>query len=209
VEAVTVGDGEAERAVAALRAGRPVVLPTDTVYGLCALPYRPEPVRAAYRVKGREETQPSALVAADVDLLFECIPELRSRVGGMLRTLLPGPLTLVVPNPARRFRWLTGATPDAIGVRVPELPGVAASIIATVGAVLATSANLPGRPDPRRLEDVPPEIRDRCGCVIDGGELPGVPSTVIDLTGDEPRLLREGAAPAADVLGRIASLAGE
>src|SRR2546422_665740 len=122
MEPVTAGNGTVEEAVAALRAGLPVVLPTDTVYGLSANPYSEESVRRAYRLKGREDQQPSALLASDVDMLLECLPELRGRVGPILRSLLPGPLTLVVPNPARRYRWLTGSRPDTIGVRVPKLP---------------------------------------------------------------------------------------
>jgi L-threonylcarbamoyladenylate synthase len=200
--------GEVEAAIAALREGLPVVLPTDTVYGLCANPYREEPVRRTYELKGRDLSQPSALLASDVGMLLECLPELRNRVGPALRALLPGPLTLVVPNPGRRFRWLTGARPDTIGVRVPELPVPAAAVI-TRGSVMATSANLRGGPDPSRLEDVPDEILEGCAVAIDGGELPGLPSTVIDLTGEEPRIIREGAVPANEALGRIAGLAAE
>lgn len=200
---------EVDRAVEKLRAGRPVILPTDTVYGLCASPYSEEPVRRAYRLKGRDGQQPSALVASDVDMLLECVPELRSRVGPILRALLPGPLTLVVPNPARRYRWLTGSNPDALGVRVPELPFPADSVLARVGAVMATSANLPGGPDPARLEEVPAELLDGCAAAIDGGELPGVPSTVIDLTGEEPRVLREGAVSGEEALERLAGLVSE
>jgi L-threonylcarbamoyladenylate synthase len=74
---------------------------------------------------------------------------------------------------------------------------------------MATSANLPGGPDPRTLDDVPDELLDGCEAAVDGGELPGTPSTVIDLTGPEPRVLREGAVPADEVLGRVVSLAGE
>jgi L-threonylcarbamoyladenylate synthase len=209
VEPLTVGNGNVDRAVDALRSGKPVILPTDTVYGLCASPYSVEPVGRAYALKGRAGEQPSALLASDVDMLFECVPELRSRIGPMLRALLPGPLTLVVPNPAERYRWLTGSSPDTIGVRVPELPPVAASVLSRVGAVMATSANLPGGPDPRTLDDVPDELLEGCGAFVDGGELPGIPSTVIDLTGPEPRVLREGAVPADEVLGRVVSLAAE
>jgi len=209
VEPLRVGNGLADEAVAAIRAGKPVVLPTDTVYGLCANPYKPEPVERAYRLKGREPTQPSALLAADVDMLFECVPELRGRVGTLLRELLPGPLTLVVPNPARRYRWLTGASQETLGVRVPELPPIAAGILGRVGAVMATSANLAGGPDPRRVDDVPEEILDGCAAVVDGGELPGVPSTVIDLTGETPRVLREGAVSADEALARVAGLVAE
>src|SRR5213079_1951008 len=116
MEPLRAADEEVERAVAALRADRPVILPTDTVYGLCANPYTEGPVRRVYELKGRELLQPTALVASDLDMLLECVPELRSRVGPWLRRLLPGPFTLVVPNPARRYRWLAGTTPDAIGI---------------------------------------------------------------------------------------------
>jgi L-threonylcarbamoyladenylate synthase len=209
VEPLTAGNGNVDHAVEALRRGRPVILPTDTVYGLCASAYSSAPVERAYELKGRELTQPSALVASDVDMLLECVPELRSRIGPILRALLPGPLTLVVPNPARRYRWLTGSNPLAIGVRVPQLPEPAAAVLTRVGAVMATSANLKGGPDPCRLEDVPQELFDGCGAAVDGGELPGTPSTVIDLTGREPQILREGAVPAAEALSRVAGLAAK
>ena len=200
---------EVEAAVGALRAGLPVVLPTDTVYGLCANAYSEESVRRAYELKGREPLQPSALLAGDVDMLLECLPELRGRVGAILRALLPGPFTLVVPNPAGRYRWLTGERADTIGVRVPELPAPAEAVLSRAGLVMATSANLPGGLDPARLEDVPDKILEGCGAVIDAGELPGVPSTVIDLAGDEPRVLREGAVSEAEALKRVNGLVAE
>ena len=182
-----------DRAVAAIRSGQPVILPTDTVYGLCASPYSEEPARRVYGLKGRPESQPCALLASDVDMLLECVPELRGRAGGIARALFPGAYTLVLPNPARRFRWLTGDNPDAIGVRVPVFARSGSAVLHSVGAVMATSANRPGEPDPRSLEDVPAEIRDGCAAVVDGGELPGTPSTVLDFTGPEPRVLRKGA----------------
>jgi len=189
--------------VEALRAGKPVVLPFDTVYGLAAEPYREASTRRLYELKGRPATQPTALVAADLDYLLECVPELRGRSATLARQLLPGPLTLVVPNPAGRFRWLTGANAETIGVRVPELTGPGREVLERMGAVVATSANRPGEPDPRRLDEVPEEIRAGAAAVVDGGELPGAPSTVVDLTGDEPRILREGAVPAGEILRRL------
>jgi L-threonylcarbamoyladenylate synthase len=203
------GNGEIDHAVAALRSGRPVILPTDTVYGLCANPYSEDPVRRAYELKGREPLQPTALVASDVDMLLECVPELRGRLGPVLRSLLPGPFTLVVPNPARRYRWLTGSNPVVIGVRVPKVPSPAGAVLARVGAVMATSANLRGGPDPASLEEVPQELLAGCAVALDAGELPGVPSTVIDLTGDEPSVLREGAVSADEALERVAGLVAE
>jgi L-threonylcarbamoyladenylate synthase len=196
---------EIDAAVTGLRAGKPVVLPTDTVYGLCANAYVEAPVRRALALKGRGSEQPAALLAADVGMLFECVPELRGRAGVIVRALLPGPYTLVLPNPGRRFRWLTGVRPDTIGVRVADVPPPARSVLDRVGAVMATSANLTGGPDPVRLEDVPDEIRRACAAALDAGELPGLPSTVIDFTGDEPAVLREGAAPSAEAIQRALS----
>jgi L-threonylcarbamoyladenylate synthase len=192
-----------DEAVAAIRAGKPIVLPFDTVYGLAADPYRDGSARRLYRLKGRDATQPTALVVSSFDFLLECVPELRGRAASLARAVLPGPLTLVVPNPARRYRWITGTNPDAIGVRVPELAGPARDVLDRVGAVVATSANHPGQRDPHRLDEVPEDIRAGAAAVVDGGELPGTPSTVIDLTGREPRVLREGALPAADALRRL------
>jgi L-threonylcarbamoyladenylate synthase len=195
-------EGSVEAAVQALRAGNAVVLPSDTVYGLCSSPDA-EPVRALYRLKGRGEQQPTALVAADVDRLLDYLPELRGRDEDIARALLPGALTLIFPNPARRFPWLTGSLPRTIGVRVPDLPDPTREILDQVGAVAATSANRPGEPDPATLKEVPGEILGGAGAVIDGGRLPGAPSTILDLTGSEPRVVREGAVPADQVLPRI------
>lgn len=199
-------DAAVEAAVRALREGKPVVLPTDTVYGLCADAYREQPVARLARLKGRSEAQPIALLAVELDAVLDAVPELRGRAAVRARALLPGPFTLVLPNPARRFRWLSGARPDAIGIRVPDLPESARRVVERAGVVAATSANLHGAPDPRRLEDVPEQIRAACAALVDGGELPGTPSTVIDLTGPEPAVLREGAGPAVDALTRITAL---
>jgi L-threonylcarbamoyladenylate synthase len=191
-----------EAAAAALRAGDVVVIPTDTVYGLAAAP-REEPVRRLYRLKGRGENVPTAIVAATVADLLEWLPELRGRSETIVRELLPGPYTLVLPNPARRFPWLCGPNPEAIGVRVPDLDGPSRRLLHDVGAVAATSANAPGGRDPRRLEDVPEPLRRAAAALVDAGELPGIASTVIDLSGAAPRVLREGAAPGAEAVARV------
>jgi len=161
-----------EQAVTALRAGRAVILPTDTVYGLCALPGGED---VLYELKGRDRSKPVALLAADIDALAVAVPSLDRSV---LERYLPGPYTLVFGD---------------VGVRVPNLPPSAAEVVRAVGVVAATSANLAGGPDPRRIEDVPKEIRAACGAIVDAGALPGVPSTVVDLTSGEPRVLRQGA----------------
>jgi len=163
-----------EEAVSALRAGRAVILPTDTVYGLCALPEHED---VLYEIKGRDRSKPVALLAADVEALVAALPGLDRPA---LEPYLPGPYTLIV---------------GSVGVRVPNLPPAAADVVRAVGVVAATSANLSGGPDPRRVEEIPDEIRAACGAIVDAGELPGVPSTVIDLTGPEPRVVRRGAGP--------------
>jgi L-threonylcarbamoyladenylate synthase len=191
-----------EQALRAVRAGESVVLPFDTVYGLAADPENEEAVRRLYELKGRAEGHPSALVAGDLDHLLESLPELR-RLGAALGRVLPGPITLIVANPAGRYPWLTGSNPSAIGIRVPLLEGDTAAVLEHLGVVVATSANHPGGQDPRRLDDVPRDIRAGAGAVLDGGELPGTPSTVIDLSGEKPRILREGALPAKEALRRL------
>jgi len=148
--------------VSAIRAGELVVIPTDTVYGLACDAYREESARALSELKRRELGQPIALVIASVDSLLDCIPELGEAIA-LLLALLPGPFTLVLPNPARRYPWLTGDRPDTIGVRVPDVDGRAAEILNAVGPIAATSANRHGERDPRRLEDVPPEILGQLG----------------------------------------------
>lgn len=163
-----------EGALAALRAGRAVILPTDTVYGLCALREHED---VLYEIKGRDRSKPVALLAADVEALVAAVPGLDRPV---LEMYFPGPYTLIVGK---------------VGVRVPNLPAAAADVVRAVGVVAATSANLSGGPDPRRVEEIPEEIRSACGAIIDAGELPGVPSTVIELTGAEPRVVRRGAGP--------------
>jgi L-threonylcarbamoyladenylate synthase len=170
-----------EAAVAALRAGRPVILPTDTVYGLCALPGHED---VLYELKGRDRSKPVALLAADVDALVAAVPGLDRAV---LEHYLPGAFTLVFGD---------------VGVRVPDLPPAAAAVVREVCVVAATSANVSGGPEPRRVEDVPEEIRAACGAIVDAGELPGVPSTVVDLTSGAPRVLREGAVPTPEALAR-------
>ena len=186
-----------DEAASAIAAGRLVVIPTDTVYGLACRPDREESVRALSVVKGRSPEQPIALVAGSLDAVVELVPEVAGR------HVPRGSFTLVLPNPARRLPWLTGAHPESIGVRIPAVGGDAADLLARVGVVAATSANLHGGADPRRVADVPRELLDAAGAVLDGGELPGTPSTVVDLTGPEPHVLREGAIPAAEALAQV------
>ncbi len=195
-----------ESAIAALRAGRLVIVPTDTVYGLAADGESAAAASALYAAKGRAAIQPTAVLFASVNVLVDRVPELPSCAVDAARALLPGPVTLVLPNPARRYAWLNPERPDAVGVRVPSVSGAGRSVLDALGTLVATSANLPGGPDPRCVADVPPEILAAVDAVVDGGELPGTPSTVIDLVGPEPRILRDGAVPAHEALARLRAL---
>lgn len=175
-----------------LRDGGLAILPTDTVYGIaCAAAHEPACARL-YALKQRPAGQATAIMAGSVEGLLGLLPELSPRTAGLCRAVLPGAVTLVVENPGHRFRHLCGDAPERIGVRVPVLdPGVA-ELAGAVGAILITSANLRGDRAPSRLEDVPSELIREAAVVVDGGELPGLASSVIDVTGPEPALLREG-----------------
>ncbi|MEP6642287.1 MAG: Sua5/YciO/YrdC/YwlC family protein [Gaiellales bacterium] len=178
----------------ALRGGGLAIVPTDTVYGVGCAADLAEACARLYQCKSRPADQPTALVLGSVARLLEdTLPELTGRAGALCRRVLPGPVTLIVPNPGRRFAHLCGATPERIGVRVPVLPADVAGLADAVGGLALTSANLRGEPAPARLADVPAELRGVCAFAIDGGELAGVASSVVDVTGPDPVLIRAGA----------------
>ncbi len=180
--------------------GGVAVFPADTVYGLACDPDTPDAVRRLYGLKGRAGSQPAAVMFFETGLLLAALPEAGPRTRAALRALLPGAVTVLVPNPAARFPLACGEDPGTLGVRVPELSGPLAPLAAVRWPVLQSSANRHGGPDARRLADVPAEIRDGCDLILDGGELPGTPSTVVDLRSyeDDGRwaVLRAGAVPA-------------
>jgi L-threonylcarbamoyladenylate synthase len=192
-------DGAAafERCIAADGAA---VFPADTVYGIAVDPESAAAVERLNALKQRDPTQPSAVMFFALDAALTALPELGSRTRAALERLLPGPVTAIVPNPEGRFPLACGAAPERLGVRVPALAGTLAALAVVRQPVLQSSANLHGAADPRRLADVPRELLDGVDLALDGGELPGTPSTVVDLTSYEDgggyEILREGAVPA-------------
>jgi tRNA threonylcarbamoyl adenosine modification protein (Sua5/YciO/YrdC/YwlC family) len=169
------GDREAfERCIAA---GGVVVFPADTVYGLACDPEDRFAVERLYLLKRRSMDKPSAVMFSDVEATFAAIPELGERTRLAMTRVMPGPVSVLVPNPAGRFALACGSARSTLGIRVPDLPRFAGMR----RPVLQSSANRAGGPDPRRLEDVPTLVRVAVDLVLDGGELPGTPSTVIDL----------------------------
>ena len=118
-------------AVEALHVGRPVLLPTDGVYGLCCA-LDEAAARQLYALKGRSERQPTALIAASVGVLADLLPELDAQARAIVTALLPGPYTLILANPARRFGWITGERPTTIGVRVALMPAATQRVLDAV-----------------------------------------------------------------------------
>ncbi|HZI90360.1 MAG TPA: L-threonylcarbamoyladenylate synthase [Thermoleophilaceae bacterium] len=183
--------------------GGVALFPADTVYGLATEPDSKEGVRRLYALKGRHPDRPAAVMFFALDLALAALPELRPRTRAALERLLPGPFTLLVPNPACRYPLACGAEPERLGLRVPALEGALAPLAAARWPVLQSSANRSGAADARRLAEVDGHIRGGVDLQLDGGELPGTASTVVDLTQYEAdggyRILREGAVSAAAV----------
>ena len=175
--------------------GGVAVFPADTVYGLACAPDDPAAVERLYALKGRAPDKPAAVMFFSLARALNALPETPPRTRAALEALLPGPVTLLLPNPGHRFPLASGPDPDTLGIRVPAL-----AALSTVGVpVLQSSANRAGGADARTLDDVPERIRAGADLVLDGGELPGTPSTVIDLRRYEEtrewRVLRAGAMP--------------
>jgi L-threonylcarbamoyladenylate synthase len=183
--------------------GGVAIFPADTVYGLATEPDSREGVDRLYRLKGRLPDKPSAVMFFQLEAALAALPELGERTREAARRLLPGAVTLVLPNPARRYPLACGPEPERLGLRVPQLDGVLAPLGAVGWPVLQSSANRAGGPDARRVDEIDARVRAGVDLVLDAGELPGTPSTVLDLTAYENegtwRLLREGAVPPADL----------
>ncbi|MGI8804927.1 MAG: L-threonylcarbamoyladenylate synthase [Thermoleophilaceae bacterium] len=191
---------ELERCVAV---GGLVLFPADTVYGLACDPSSRPAVERLYAMKGRAGDRPAAVMFFQLEALARTLPELGERARAALTALLPGPVTAVVPNPERRFPLAAGPEPERLGVRVPALPPALGALRSVAAPLLQSSANPSGEPDARRLEDVDAEVRAGVDLELDGGELPGAPSTVVDLSAFEETgewaIRREGAVAAARV----------
>ncbi len=184
---MTLGPGDAQRLEECLGGGGLAVFPADTVYGIGCDPENRAAVERLYALKGRPAARPAAVMFFSLGVALQALPELQERERAALSRLLPGPLTLLLPNRRRRFPLACGPDPDTLGVRVPLLAGALESLRAVGVPVLQSSANLSGEADVRRLADVPLALRAGADLVFDGGELPGTASTVLDLRGYQER----------------------
>jgi L-threonylcarbamoyladenylate synthase len=183
------------------------VFPADTVYGLACEPDSKEAVQRMYMLKRRRPDKPAAVMFFALDLALAALPELGPRTRGALQALLPGAVTLLLPNPAGRFPLACGPDPLVLGLRVPAWPPALTALADVRWPVLQSSANAAGGPDARRLDEVPEYMRTHCDLVLDGGELPGTPSTVVDLRAYEAdgewSVGREGAMSVTEVAARL------
>jgi L-threonylcarbamoyladenylate synthase len=173
------------------------VFPADTVYGLAADPDCEQAVARLNALKQRDPAQPSGVMFFSLADAEPLLAELGRATRTAAKCLLPSPVTLIVPNPGRRFPLACGSDPSRIGLRVPSFSGRLSPLASVSRPVLQSSANLHGGADPRRLDDVPALLQADADLVLDGGELPGIASTVVDLSGYEDgggyEVLREGA----------------
>jgi L-threonylcarbamoyladenylate synthase len=185
------------------------VFPADTVYGLACEPDTKDAVQRLYMLKRRRPDKPAAVMFFALDLALAALPELGPRTAAALEALLPGAVTALLPNPAARFPLACGPQPHVLGLRVPAWPSALAALADVRWPVLQSSANAAGGPDARRLEEVPEYIRTHTDLVLDGGELPGTPSTVVDLRSYERdgewSVAREGAMSVTELSARLES----
>jgi L-threonylcarbamoyladenylate synthase len=197
---MVVSGEDAQRLSDCLQGGGVVVFPTDTIYGLGCDPENEAAVRRLYELKGRPADRPAAVMFFDRERATGALPELGDLERAAIEALLPGPLTVLLANRDRRFLLACGPAPGAgrsLGLRVPLLSDALAALASVPGPVMQSSANLSGGAEARRLSDVALSVRADADLLIDGGELPGVASTVLDLRDYERTgswsVVREGA----------------
>lgn len=202
---------DADRLRECVAGGGVAVFPTDTVYGVCCDPDDEAAAHRLYELKGRSPVQPSAVMFFTLDAALNALPELDDAERSALTALLPGPVTLLLENRRARFAAACRSDRATLGLRVPWLPEAQHALCALDIAVMQSSANISGQPDARNLQAVPTSVRDGADVVLDGGTLPGVASTVVDLREYKSAgawyVLREGAL-AADAVGELLAQAG-
>jgi L-threonylcarbamoyladenylate synthase len=199
---VLPADSGLDAATEALAAGRPVVLPTDTVYGVAVEPTRRGATDRLFAVKGRPRTAALPLLVASLDQALQLSGDLPATAVALAGAFWPGGLTLVVPRRPGLDIDLGGEDETTVGLRHPDHP-VPVALAQRVGPIAATSANLHGRATPPTAEEVAAELGEAVELVLDGGHCAGAPSTVVACTPEDVTVLREGRVPTADVLAAL------
>jgi L-threonylcarbamoyladenylate synthase len=209
-EQAKIGEQHAQLLERCLADGGVAVFPTDTVYGVCCDPEDEQAAQRLYALKGRPAARPAAVMFFALEPALETLSELHHDERAALSALLPGPVTLLLANPSMRYAPACRTDPATLGLRVPSLPERLQALCSLTRPVMQSSANLSGEPDSRTLAEVPRSMRDGADLVLDGGELAGRPSTVIDLREYREHrrwhVLREGALSRARVREILTSL---
>jgi L-threonylcarbamoyladenylate synthase len=209
-EVVSISSDGPDAARAALERcvgkGGVAVFPADTLYGLACDPLRAEAIERIHSIKGRDEGKPSAVMYFSPLAMRELVSGLGSRTREAVGALLPGPVTLVIANPERRYPLACREDPERLGVRLIEGP-----LAGAMTPIFQTSANRSGEPAPTSFDGIDEGVLAAADLAIDAGKLIGEPSTVVDVTdidGDgDWRILREGALAAAEVDSKLAATA--
>lgn len=179
-----------EQALRRLQAGELVAFPTDTVYGLGALAHNVQGIQQLYEVKGRESAKAIPILISDLSELTQIAAQLDERVLRLAQHFWPGPLTLVVPRHPSIPDVL--APYPTVGVRLPDHP-VTLALLRRAGPLATTSANLSNQPSATTAAEVLSQLSGRIPFILDGGKTPGgVPSTVVDCSGAQLSILRQG-----------------
>ena len=208
-EVVRLRSGEANVARKALErcvtGGGIAIFPSDGLYGLACDPLSSEAIARIHRLKGRDDDKPSAVMYFSPLAMRELVAELGPRTAGFVSVLMPGPVTLIVANPKRRYPLACREDRGRLGIRL-----IGGPLAGTMCPIFQTSANVSGEYAPARFEEIPQSIVDGADLAIDAGELPGIPSTVVDITAiDEDgswRVLRDGALSPGDLTSALASV---
>jgi L-threonylcarbamoyladenylate synthase len=208
-EIVRVEPGRADVARRALErtisAGGIAVFPSDGLYGLACDPLDAAAIGRIHRLKGRDDGKPSAVMYFSPLAMRELVSGLGPRTKAAVSALMPGPVTLVVDNHQRRYPLACRADREKLGVRL-----IGGPLAGAMCPIFQTSANVSGEWAPASFEQVPAEIVDGADLAIDGGELPGLPSTVVDITAIDVdgswRVLRDGALSPGDLASALASV---
>jgi L-threonylcarbamoyladenylate synthase len=205
-----LSDDDAATFERCMSVGGIALFPADTVYGLACDADSREAIERLYLLKRRPLSKPSAVMLFSVELALVALPELGPRTAAAVEALLPGGLTLLLPNPARRFPLACGDDPETLGLRVPALAPASAPLGQVRWPILQSSANRAGEPEAHAVEQVPAFLRDAVDLVLDAGALPGTPSTVIDLRAFETdarwSIVRHGAVDAGAITARLGAL---
>ncbi len=185
--------------------GGVAVFPSDGVYGLACDPLDPAAISRIHRMKGRDDGKPAAVMYFSPLAMRELVAELGPRAAAAVSALLPGPATLVVKNRGHRYPLACREDVERLGIRLLSGP-----LAGAMCPIFQTSANLSGKPAPGRFEDVPESILEAADLAIDGGELPGLPSTVVDIAaiddGGDWEVLRQGAISEGDLASALAKV---